>query len=249
MFQQALTRIRPKKDYKRSQLVDVLRGSGIIMMVVFHFAYDLTLFGLADIPIYSDFSWIAFRFVILSCFLITCGAALALHHQRGMNYPKYWRRVIIVAANAYLITLATYLTLGDKFVFFGILHLIALSSVIGLAFVRFYWLNLALGLGILYLGYNLRTELFNNPWLNWIGMLPEATGAADYTPIFPFFGLVLLGIFLARLLGDAIYLRREGFVKNQLARIGQYSLIIYMTHQPILWLLLYLFTRISAGQA
>lgn len=237
----------PAKKYQRSQLIDAMRGSGIIMMVVFHFFYDLTLFGLADIPIYSSAEWVAFRFIILTSFLSTVGASLYLHHQRGINYKAYWRRIAFIAACAWLISLATYLTLAEKYVFFGILHLIALSSIIGLAFVRFYWLNLVLGLLIIYVGYNYNNEIFNNFGLRWLGMLTKATGSSDFTPIFPYFGLVLLGMFATRLLGPAIYLRKENetLLTSTLATMGRYSLIIYMVHQPILWGLIYIYLLFS----
>ena len=246
-----IKKLRPTKTYDRSQLIDVMRGSGILMMVVFHFCYDLTLFGIAEIPIYTDRLWIAFRFIILATFLTTVGASLYLHHQRGINYKTYWRRVLIIAANAYLITLATYITLDEKYVFFGILHLIALSSVLGLLFLRFYWLNLFLGIFIIYLGYNYSNEVFNSPGVRWIGMLTVATGSADFTPIFPFFGLVLLGIFAARFLGPALYLSNSSgfFLTKWLANLGRFSLIIYMVHQPIFWIILYIGVSLAGAGA
>ena len=250
-----IVKIRPAKRYNRSHWLDAIRGVAIIMMVVFHFFYDLTLFGLAEIPIYSSTGWIVFRFIILSSFLGTVGVSLYLHHQRGINYSAYARRVMFITINAWAITLVTYIMLTEQYVFFGILHLIALSSIFGLLFVRLYWLNLILGLAILVIGYNYSNAIFDNFGTRWIGMLPRATGSADFTPIFPFFGLVLLGMFVARFLGNAIYAQgpnarmlKLGLVAritSGLAGMGRYSLIIYMIHQPIIWGLLYIYILIK----
>ncbi len=258
-----IVKIRPAKRYNRSHWLDAIRGGAIIMMVIFHFFYDLTLFGLAEIPIYSSTGWIVFRFIILSSFLGTAGAALYLHHTRGINYSAYARRVMFITINAWAITLVTYVMLAEQYVFFGILHLIALSSILGLLFVRLYWLNLILGLAILVLGYNYSNAIFDNFGTRWIGMLPRATGSADFTPIFPFFGLVLLGMFVARFLGSAIYAQsysqehsrdpnarmlKLGLafrITSGLAGMGRYSLIIYMIHQPIIWGLLYIYILIK----
>lgn len=241
-----LARFKPPKNYERSILLDAMRGFAIVLMVIFHFCYDLTLFGLAEIPIYTSPGWVYFRFIILSSFLGSVGASLYLHYLRGINYTAFMRRIALITLNAWVITAVTYLTLKEMYVFFGILHLIALSSVFALAFMRLYWINLFLGLGILYLGYNYSNGFFETYGLRWIGMLPSATGSSDFTPIFPFFGLVLLGIFTARLLGDGIYKWRwqsqNNFISSMaqwLALLGRNALIIYMIHQPILWGILY----------
>lgn len=241
MIGSLVTKIRPAKKYERSILLDAMRGFAIIMMVVFHFFYDLTLFGLADIPIYSSKGWIYFRFIILTSFLSSVGASLYLHHQRGINYSAFCRRILLITLNAWVITAITYVFLAEKYVFFGILHLIALASVFALLFMRLYWINLFLGLLILYLGYNYSNGIFDNFGLRWIGMLPRATGSSDFTPIFPFFGLVLIGIFCARLLGDSIYAwqPKSSIIIEGLAGMGRHALIIYMLHQPILWAILY----------
>lgn len=235
---------RPARRYPRSQALDALRGLGILLMVIFHFCYDLTLFGLAEIPIYSAPSWIAFRYGILTLFLSSVGMSLYLHHRRGINWRSYNRRLLLIIANALLITVVTYITLREQYIFFGILHLIAASSLLGLAFLRLGWLNLLFGLAVLFVGFNYGHSIFNTPGLQWIGMLTVATGSADFTPIFPWFGLVLLGLFVAYLLGDRIYVGGPGLGPFALA--GRYGLWIYMLHQPILWGILYLYLVLIA---
>ncbi len=237
---------RRSSDYNRSSLLDALRGLAVLLMVVFHFFYDLTLFNLAEIPIYSSAEWIAFRYIILTLFLVSVGMSLFLHYRRGIHWHSYGRRLFFLIACAALITLTTYLTLGDQFIYFGILHLIAVASVLGLLFVRLTWLNLPLGICILFFGFTYENSIFNNFPLRWIGMLTIPTGSADFTPIFPWFGMVPLGIFIARLLGDRIYAASNALLAP-LARMGRHSLLIYMLHQPILWGLIFIFVLLFGG--
>lgn len=233
------------KNYSRSSLLDGLRGFAIVLMVVFHFFYDLTLFELASIPIYTATAWVAFRYIIVSLFLGTVGASLYLHVRRGINWLSYGRRLVLLVAASAIITLTSYLTLKEGYILFGILHLITLSSVLGLVFARLFWLNLVLGIAILWIGFNYGHPFFNQGWLLWFGLRTLATGDADYTPIFPWFGTVLIGIYLTRLLGERLYYELPRYL-SFLALWGRHSLIIYLVHQPILWGLLAIYIQIAS---
>ena len=244
MQKELLLKYASSVPYNRSAILDALRGFAIILMVLFHFFYDLTLFDLASIPIYQDAGWIAFRYIIVSLFLGTVGASLYLHTQRGINWHSYWRRLIIVIISAGTITLITFFTLKEKYIFFGILHLIALSSLLGLFFVRFFWLNFLFGILILWVGFNFSNAFFNQTWLLWLGLRTLATGAADYTPVFPWFGTVLIGMFITRLSGEKLFYSPKHL--DQLVFLGRHSLIIYLLHQPVLWGLLTIYIQFLA---
>ena len=230
--------------YNRSAILDALRGFAVVLMVIFHFCYDLTLFDLASIPIYQDARWIAFRYIIVSLFLGAMGASLYLHMRKGMNWHSYWRRLVILALSAGAITFITFFALKEKYIFFGILHLIILSSLLGLFFVRFFWLNLLFGTLILWIGFGYSNAFFNQTWLLWLGLRTLSTGAADYTPVFPWFGAVLIGMFMTRLLGNRLFHSAKHL--DQLIFLGRHSLIIYLLHQPVLWGLLAIYIQLVA---
>jgi uncharacterized membrane protein len=71
----------------------------------------------------------------------------------------------------------------------------------------------------------------------------------DYFPLLPWFGFTLVGIAI----GDCIYcgetrrIRTPDFSKYTPAKlfswIGQYSLVIYLLHQPVIVGALYVFVR------
>ncbi len=83
-------------------------------------------------------------------------------------------------------------------------------------------------------------------WLTPIGITPQPYPAVDFFPLIPWFGVVLLGVFL----GNLLYADNKRqfplpawgdfFPFNALEFMGRHSLVIYMIHQPIILLVLYL---------
>ena len=52
-----------------------------------------------------------------------------------MRWPAYWRRFLIIAGAAALVSVGTYFVFPGAFVFFGILHCIAAASLVALPFL------------------------------------------------------------------------------------------------------------------
>ena len=86
------------------------------------------------------------------------------------------------------------------------------------------------------------------PWLLWLGFVPAGDQAVDYFPLIPWFGLVLIGLFLGRVLYAD---NRRRLPLPDLSRLlpikalqwlGQRSLPIYLLHQIVLYALFVLFT-------
>ncbi len=66
---------------KRFWEVDSLRGLAIVMMVVFHFIFDLNYFGIYSFNIYSGFLW-WFARITASMFIFVVGVSLSLSYTR-----------------------------------------------------------------------------------------------------------------------------------------------------------------------
>ena len=116
---------------QRLLLIDALRGIAIAMMVAFHFCFDLSYFGLADFNFYEDSFWLNARTLILSSFLFLVGVSLVLATRSGLILTRYLRRLGYLLAAALLVSVATWWMFAERFVFFGVLHFIALASVLG----------------------------------------------------------------------------------------------------------------------
>jgi len=218
----------------RYLFVDALRGIAILLMVAFHFCFDLAYFRLADFDFYQDPFWLHSRTFILSLFLLLVGVSLWLAHAQRVRFGKALKRVAVIAANAALISLATWYLFGDRLIYFGVLHFIVIASLLGLLSVRYRWLSLLIGLVLLALNV-VQDSWFDQPWHQWLGMMTHKPATEDYVPLVPWFGVVLLGVFLAAwvpILGR--YRLASHHALQPLALLGRHSLLIYMLHQPVL---------------
>ena len=124
------------------------------------------------------------------------------------------------------------------YVDFGILHLIGASTILAYPLLRFRWLNLLLGIVVIALAPVINAQGLDIPWLQWLAPTPGA--GVDYAPLIPWFGRVLIGIFLGNMFypGGQRGFTLLDFANNLLVRflriMGENSLLIYLIHQPIM---------------
>ncbi len=217
--------------------IDVWRGIAIVMMVFFHFVYDLSHFKYVDIDFTREPFWLNFRLLIVTLFLCLVGISLQLSARYSLNIGRYFRRMGKLVGAAVLVSVSSYLVFPDKPIYFGVLHFIAVASVLGLLFRHLFWANLILGLIIIALGTQLHAGLFDAPFWYWTGLMSNRPFSADYVPLLPWFGVVLIGMFLARVIEKYKVLsttsRRGNKIAEALAWGGGHSLLIYLLHQPL----------------
>jgi uncharacterized membrane protein len=225
--------------------IDALRGVAILMMVVYHLLWDLASLGGFDITLRSGF-WSYWQIVTASLFTGLVGLSLTLSYNRerqtrptGSLWSKYVIRGLTIFTWGVVISAVTYLALGvGYYVRFGILHLIGLSIILAYPLLRFRWLNLVLGITLTLLGPAIQGLRLDLPWLEWLAATPGS--GVDYAPLIPWFGRVLIGIFLGNMLypGGQRHFVLADRSNNPLIRLlrltGANSLLIYLIHQPIL---------------
>jgi len=238
----------------RIAAIDIARGVALLAMAIYHFAWDLEFFGYAAPGTTLQPEWKYFARAIASSFLMLVGVSLVLGHQRGLNLRSFGIRLGKVALAAGLISLATWFAMPGGFIFFGILHSIALGSVLALVFLKLPWLvNLVAAVFFISAPFYLKTELLSAPIWYWLGLAPTPPASNDYVPIFPWFGLILLGMAIARLalnLGFNQVLARwkpDNKVTRSFTFFSKHSLLTYLIHQPLLLGSLYVFVTITGG--
>ena len=131
---------------ERFPVVDQLRGLAIVLMIYFHFSYDLAHFGFTGSDFYHDAYWLNLRTIIVSLFLFVVGISLVLATRKGVHFRPFARRVGILLLFSVIITLNSYFMFPGRTIIIGILHFILLASLLGLLFLRFYYLNLFFGI-------------------------------------------------------------------------------------------------------
>src|SRR5918997_3927305 len=229
--------------------IDAARGAAILAMIVYHFSWDLHFFGYIAADVTGDLAWRAFARSIAGTFLALVGVSLVLATRHGLDRGRFLRRLAVISAAAAAVTVATWFAMPDSYVFFGILHAIAVSSVLGLPFVRApIPLVVATGVFCFVAPALLSGPAFEAPPLLWLGLATYVPRSNDYVPVFPWFGIVLAGIGLGRLMPIV----RPGWLQllahpapRQLVWAGRHSLVISLLPQPILIGLVYLAAQIS----
>lgn len=225
----------------RIHQVDALRGIALACMIVFHFSWDLDFFGITDMGVAESRAWQWFAKSIAATFLFTVGISLHLAHAGGVRMPSFLRRLGVIVLAAAAITLASWWFDPEGTIWFGILHCIAVSSVIGLAFLRLHPAVTALAaVAALFAHFILTTDALNHPGWLWLGLSREFPPANDYIPLLPWTGFVLAGIACAQIIRARVldtafagWQPRSGLARL-LAFAGRHSLLIYLVHQPLL---------------
>lgn len=232
----ALTRRGP-----RLPIIDAARGGALLAMVIYHSAWDITFFNLAPIDAVNSPFWRNFAHGIASSFLFLVGVSLVLASRGGLNWLSWGKRLAMVAAGAAAVTLSTWLTNPGQFIFFGILHCIAVSSILALPFLRApWWASAGAGVVAIALPFVWTSPIFAYGPLIITGLADVLPNTADWVPILPWFGAVLLGVAAAQAsLGwfpatAAGRWRDQGRIGKALTFAGRHSLIIYLTHQIVL---------------
>ncbi|PKL64944.1 MAG: hypothetical protein CVV32_05150 [Methanomicrobiales archaeon HGW-Methanomicrobiales-3] len=234
--------------------IDCARGIAILMMIVYHTVFDLSFFAICPVEATTGF-WRYFAFITASLFLLIVGISLVVSHARASTtlagFPlakKFILRGAGIFALGLLVTFGTWLYLPQEYVVFGILHLIGVSVALSPLFFRFGKWNILLGFACIAAG-PVIGSMSGPAFLLPLGIMPPYFASVDYTPLFPWFGMVLIGLGL----GSMLYAGgvRQFTIRalpdisiTPLSFLGRHSLLIYLVHQPVIILLLGLVTGV-----
>lgn len=226
-------------------------------MITYHVVFDLDFLGAPFAPDPFSGWWGALPEATASSFLLVAGVALWVTdaRSRGRARPTSvrWRRHALrsgkVFAAAMVVTLATYVVLPDRYVRFGILHAIAVSTLLAVPLLRLRFWNVLLGIGVIIAGIAVRDARADVPGGLIVGVRPPGFTTVDYWPLLPWFGVLLFGVALGSVLyptgrrrssleGLAAHDERSSRVVRIVSAPGRRSLVVYLAHQPVLIALL-----------
>lgn len=233
---------RPTRRFDR---IDALRGAAIAWMTAYHFAFDLDHFRFIREDFHRDPLWTWQRTAIVSLFLFCAGLGQAVAVHQGQGWPRFWKRWGQVAACALLVTLGSWFMFPRSFIYFGVLHGIAVMLVVArltAPWGRWLWLAGALAIAAPFAARAAHAawpalDVFNAPLLNWLGWISRKPVTEDYVPLLPWMGVMWWGIAAGR----SLLRERASLVQGDiapalrpLAWMGRWSLSWYMVHQPVL---------------
>jgi uncharacterized membrane protein len=227
--------IKNNKKITRDLALDEMRGLAVLMMIAFHFIYDLNHFKWIEVALFEDTAYILWRYFIIGLFLNVVGITLVLKHKNS-TFKYFTKRLSKLAIAVTLISLVTYLTIPEKWIYFGILHLILISSLIGFFFINRPKVALIIAIVMLILILSIVTV----PDLEFLKISFEpylSKTTIDFQPLFPWLSMVLIGIYLAY----HPWYKKIFITKFKLIQfLGRNALVIYLSHQLVLFNLIYL---------
>jgi uncharacterized membrane protein len=229
---------------QRIYWLDRWRGIALLLMILYHFSYDLNYFGYTHFRLNTDLFWVHFRHLIVSMFLFAVGVSLVIVHGRRIRWDSLRRRALLLGLAAGAITLVSLRLFPHSWIYFGIIHFILVASFLALPFVMRRWTALLTGV----------TTLVGTAWWGWsmhplFARLRAPLHLPGYTedlvPLIPWMGVVLLGVSFAsfgwhRRLEERLASRPGGMI----SLMGRHALAIYLLHQPVLFSLFSLVSSI-----
>ena len=241
---------------QRLEAIDALRGLALLGMFAFHLIWDLGYFQLAPPELPYEPGVMGFGHGVAASFLFLVGASLAMASRHGVDASAFWRRLLVICAAAAGVSAATYQLFPESFIFFGILHCIALSSLLALPLLRApLWMVAVIALAALVAPLLIESTLFDAPAFWWLGLGTREPISNDWRPLLPYFGVVLAGLVAARMLlarGLPAWLtswRAQTRAGAALVWGGRHSLLVYLVHQPVFLAVLFMVARVVGPQA
>jgi uncharacterized membrane protein len=240
----------------RIAAVDAARGAALIGMFGYHLSWDLAYFGLISPEFPTSAVMRIYSHVVAATFLGLVGVSLVLAHPNEFHRPAFQRREALICGAAALVTLGSGLLSPANAIYFGILHCIAVASLLAapmlqapLGFV------FAVSAFVFAAPFVLANAAFNPAPVIWLGLGTTLPDALDWRPLIPWSAFVFLGLGLTRLAWRPLAASRfwRWRPKSKFSRtvdwIGRRTLAIYLVHQPILFALLYAATGFGLGEA
>ncbi len=239
---------------QRLDRIDLLRAAAMLWMTAFHFCFDLNFFGLIQENFYRDPFWTGQRTAIVSLFLFTAGLSQAVAVHQQQSWARFWKRWLQVAGAALLVTAGSVAMFPNSFIYFGVLHGIAVMLVIVRATAgwgAWLWVLGALAIALKFIAPQAMAAwpalgVLNEPWLNWLGLIDRKPITEDYVPLMPWLGAMWWGMAA----GQWALRHRPAWlgatdapatgVRRGLVKLGQWSLSYYLLHQPVMIGLLWL---------
>jgi len=206
--------------------LDSLKALALVMMLVSNFVSDLNFFKIMEVS-KGDPWWYLAR-ATASLFICISGVSYYLANRKNTDFRLVLKRTKKLLFWALVITFITYFFQPDAYIRFGVLHLLALASIVAFPFVKKPIFGFLIGLLLFFL------PLSSNPLSVWFGLRETGFFAVDYFPLNPWLGLFFISM------ASAKFLYPEGKALTSInwpqkwLWLGKNTLLIYVFHQPFL---------------
>ena len=248
----------------RYALLDELRGFLVLCMIFYHGFLSLTnILGLKiDSDLFDFFTPV--QPIFAGMFILLSGMMCGFSHSNILRGAKCFAVGLAVT----VVTSLAPESFGDIAIRFGILHLLGFSmmlcGLLNFAFKRINkWIGFIAALLLFFVFYGIIDKSMDfvginnlipaswhqNEYLFPFGITTSGFFSADYFPIFPWSFLFIAGYFLYKFNIPQKYSKIFAPKRiKPLGFLGRHALLIYIVHQPIIYVLCGLGVLIVFGQ-
>lgn len=226
--------------------IDAFRGFSVLNMIAYHAIWDLVyIFGF-NWRWYSSEAAYVWQQCICQTFIILSGFCATL----GKHRLKRGATVLLCGC---MISVITSVAVPQDRVIFGILTLIGSCMLLIIPLEKLLkkvnpYLGMVISIALFVIirninegyicFYKLPQILYSNKITAYFGFPPSGFNSADYFSLFPWVFLFISGYFLYCVLENKNLLCKLKQSRiGMLEWVGRHSLIIYLLHQPIIYLL------------
>ena len=240
----------------RLQRIDEIRGFTLISMIIYHFLWDLRYIADFNIDWYGGTASNVWQKSICITFIFISGFCFSFGKKR-------LKRSVIIFMCGALISAVTVFLMPENRVVFGILTFLGSAGFITVLFDKLnritvskieedtFNLTMLIGMILLFISFFnvnygyiffpkktlLPKYLYDGYFMTFIGFPDPLFFSTDYFAILPWMFLYLAGYYTQKITGNnnivAEFLLNDRF--KFISYLGRNSLIIYMLHQPILY--------------
>lgn len=235
----------------RYDKLDILRWSAIILMIVFHINYSLLNIFSINFLNFSTFFWYIIWKIWVFLFIIISSISFLLSEKKYGDKvnKKYFNYFVFLGIIALFITLLTYIFIRSQLILFGIIHFFSISFLLMTFFRKFRLFNIFIWIIIMLIPVFFDMETSVN-YLFFLWFIPDSFYSADFYPLIPYFWLFLssysisLYLYEKQILQKILTWEKKWFSYNFLKFMWKNSLLIYLIHQPIIILSIYLIIKL-----
>ncbi len=249
----------PRSDKLRIPALDFLRGCLILMMLGYHFFWDLGYFGYINFSSVVSGKGLLVAQCIGASFIFLSGISISLLFSSiSFNGYVFLLKLIKILGIAAIISLTTWLINPQSFIYFGILHLLSLCYLLAFFTLQFQTKFVVyIILTTLYLVHTFELKFDISPFWSWVGITKEIPLSNDFYPLIPWGIYFFIGIVFSDFLLKKIKtLNIENWLNNPdqltlklkiILWAGRKSLLIYICHQPLFFSLFLSFNALMSN--
>lgn len=245
-----------KNEKFRIPALDFIRGWLILMMMLYHFFWDLGYFGYIDIyVVVSGIGLLIAQFIGASFIFLSGVSVSLLFSSNSFSGRVFLVKFLKLCSISVLITLVTWFVDSQNFIYFGILHLLSVCYLLAYSILRFgnkfTVHSISVVLSLIWL-FELKFNI--SPFWAWTGVNQEIPNANDFYPIIPWGIFFLFGILssnyalvLIKKFKIGVFNKTFDLLIGKLKIIrwaGRNSLLMYICHQPLFFSLFFLFNTL-----